>query len=130
MASQRYDIDYNLSTCVGILNIKLTKPMDIGTYRVVAENCVGQCETSGKLFVQAVPHIDETPYVNPNSFRSLDGPKFPSNLDNDDGKEKQPALIVKPLEDQECFEGETVMFICELSGNPKPVVRLLLLFVL
>ena len=122
MASQRYDIDYNLSTGIGILNIKLTKPMDIGTYRVVAENCAGKCETSCKLFVQAVPNVDETAYVNPNSFRSLDGPRNPSNYENDDGTEKQPVLIVKPLEDQECFEGETAMFICEVIGSPKPVV--------
>jgi len=35
---------------------------------------------------------------------------------------KQHTLIVNPLEDQECFEGETFMFVCDLTGNPKQKV--------
>jgi hypothetical protein len=37
MASQRFDMDYNLSTCIATLNIKVTKPVDIGSYKVLAE---------------------------------------------------------------------------------------------
>lgn len=99
--------------------------MDLGTYRVVAENCAGKCETQCKLFVEAVPDIDETAYVNPSKFKNLDGPKNPNNVGDDNDGAKQPVLIVNPLEDQECFEGETVMFICDLSGNPKPSVSIL-----
>lgn len=121
MASQRYDIEHNLSTSVGMLNIKNVKPQDIGTFRVEAENAAGKCETQGKLFVESVPDIDETAYVNPSHFRNLDGPKA-KGPGADDGGAKQPVLIINPLEDQECFEGETVMFVCDVTGNPKPVI--------
>ena len=122
MASQRCDMDYNLSTFIATLNIKNTKPLDCATYRVLAENIAGKAETSCKLFIEAVPNIDETAYVNPDSFRSLEFiPRQPLSYDSEDG-DKQPILIVKPLEDQECFEGETVSFICEIKGHPKPLV--------
>lgn len=122
MASQRLDMDYNLSTCIATLNIKVTKPIDIGVYRVVGENCVGKDETSCKLYIETVPNIDETAYVNPESFKSLDFPTKPVTYDPDDTGDKQPVLIVTPLKDQECFEGETVTFMCEVRGNPKPQV--------
>lgn len=124
MASQRVDMDYNLSTCIATLNIKLTKPFDIGKYRVVAENVAGKAETACKLFIQTVPNIDETAYVNPESFRSLENfPKAPLSYDSEDGgADVLPVIVVKPLEDKECFEGETVSFVCEVKGNPKPVV--------
>lgn len=122
MASQRCDIDYNLSTCISTLNIKVTKPIDIGTYRVFAENIAGTAETSCNLLIERVPNIDETAFVNPDSFRALEFPPKPSSADNDDTGNRQPVLIVKPLEDQECFEGETATFICEVRGNPRPEV--------
>jgi hypothetical protein len=125
MASQRLDIDYNLPTCISTLNIKLTKPIDVGRYRVVAENIIGTAETSCNLQVQRVPNIDETPYVNPESFRSLEYvPKQNQSYDSEDGGDRVPVLILKPLEDQECFEGETVTFICEVKGHPKPQVTI------
>lgn len=125
MASMRCDMDYNLSTFISTLNIKSTKPLDAATYRVHAENVAGQAETSCKLFIESVPNIDETAYVNPDSFRSLEFiPRQPSSYDSEEG-EKQPILIVRPLEDQECFEGETVTFICEVKGHPKPQVKFL-----
>lgn len=126
MASQRCDIDYNLSTCISTLNIKVTKPVDIGTYRVFAENIAGTAETSCNLLIERVPNIDETAFVNPESFKSLEFPPKSYTRDNDDGGDKQPVLIVKPLEDQECFEGETATFICEVRGNPRPEVYKLL----
>jgi hypothetical protein len=122
MASQRCDIDYNLSTYISTLNIKVTKPLDIGTYRVFAENIAGTAETTCNLFIERVPNIDETAYVNPESFRTLEFPPKPISYDTDDSGDKQPVLIVKPLQDQECFEGETATFICEVRGNPKPQV--------
>jgi hypothetical protein len=125
MASQRYDLDYNLSTCISTLNIKVTKPIDIGVYRVFAENIVGTAETTCNLFIETVPNIDNTAYVNPESFKALDFPPKPISYDTDDGGDKQPILIVTPLVDQECFEGETVTFMCEVRGNPKPQVKIL-----
>ena len=122
MASQRCDFDYNLSTFISSLNIKNTKPLDCAIYRVLAENIAGSAETSCKLFIEAVPNIDETAYVNPDSFRSLEFiPKPTLSYDSEDN-DKQPILILKPLEDQECFEGETISFICEVKGHPKPKV--------
>jgi hypothetical protein len=124
MASQRLDIDYNLSTFISTLNIKVTKRVDLGTYRVLAENIAGQAETSCKLFIQEVPNIDETAYVNPDSFRPFEYiPRPHLSYDSEDG-DKQPVIIVKPLEDQECFEGETVTFVCEVRGLPRPQVNL------
>lgn len=123
MASMRCDIDYNLVTFISTLNIKVTKPIDIGTYKVVAENIAGKCETSCQLFIQSVPNIDETAYVNPDSFKALEFiPRPSTSYDSEDG-EKQPIIILKPLEDQECFEGETITFIAELRGHPKPTVN-------
>jgi hypothetical protein len=71
MASMRCDMDYNLSTFISTLNIKSTKPLDAASYRVLAENIAGKAETSCKLFIESVPNIDETAYVNPDSFRSF-----------------------------------------------------------
>lgn len=126
MASQRIDMDYNLSTFISTLNIKVTKPIDIATYKVVAENKVGKAETSCKLFVEAVPNIDETAYVNPESFRPFDNIPLknqqPVWYDGEDG-DKQPVLILKPLSDQECFEGESVSFVAEVRGHPKPHIN-------
>ena len=123
MASQRYDIDYNLSTSVATLYIKQTKPLDIGSYRLTAENIMGKADTSCQLFVKASPNIDETAYVDPNSFRSLEANKQPTANDSDDTAEAEPVIIVKPLTDQECFEGEIATFICEVKGHPKPSVQ-------
>ncbi len=123
MASQRLDFDYNLSTFISTLNIKVTKRVDLGQYRVLAENIAGKAETSCKLFIQEVPSIDETPYVNPDSFRQLEFPLKHPYPSGDDQGEPKPALIVKPLEDRECFEGETISFICEVKGTPKPTVK-------
>ena len=123
MASQRYDIDYNLSTSVATLYIKQTKALDLGIYRIVAENIMGKADTACQLFVKASPNIDETAYVNPSSFRSLETSNKQQQPDNDEiVGEVQPAIIVKPLQDQECFEGEIATFICEVKGNPKPSV--------
>jgi hypothetical protein len=119
-------MDYNLATFISTLNIKVTKPIDIGEYKVVAENIAGRAETTCTLFVEAVPNIDETPYVNPDSFRPFEDqlgrgqPSYPED-DTDDGSDgQQPALILKPLEDRECFEGETVTFVAEVTGRPRP----------
>ena len=117
-------MDYNLGTFISTLSIKVTKPIDLGQYKVVAENIVGRAETSCKLFVEAVPNIDETAYVNPESFRPFDFIQRGQPLSNDseDG-EKQPVLILKPLENQECFEGNTITFITEVKGHPKPQIN-------
>lgn len=122
MASQRFDFDYNLSTCILTLNIKDSKRSDLGEYKVVAENIVGKADTACKLFIHEIPSIDETPYVNPDSFKQLEFPLKNQPTNDDDNANKQPALIVKPLEDRECFEGETISFSCEVRGNPKPTV--------
>ena len=122
MASKRLDIDYNLSTFISTLNIKVTRKIDIGSYRVLAENIAGMAETSCKLFVKEVPNIDETAYVNPDSFKPFEHLPKPQ-LSFEDDNEQQPVLIVKPLEDQECYEGDNVTFVCEVRGHPKPQVN-------
>ena len=161
MASQRLDIDYNLATCIATLSIKEAKqPTDVGTYHVLAENEHGRAETACQLFIEAVPNIDETAYVNPDLFRYFDGPHPPApqqqqqrtapapqslasqlkphtprqqaaannnNNNNDEDEDpnapKEPSLIVQPLRDRECFEGENVTFVCEVRGSPRPTVE-------
>jgi hypothetical protein len=78
------------------------------------------------LFVEAVPNIDETAYVNPDSFKPFDfiAKPFPLPNDDDNTGEKVPVLILRPLEDQECFEGESVSFIAEVKGTPRPQVNI------
>lgn len=124
MASQRFDIEYNLSTCVASLHIKQTKPLDIGVYRLMAENIMGKADTTCQLFVKATSNIDETAYVDPSSFRSLEVPhKHAAASDTDEIGEPQPPVIVRPLQDIECFEGEIATFVCEVKGNPKPSIH-------
>jgi hypothetical protein len=101
MASMRCDMDYNLSTFISTLNIKSTKPLDAASYRVLAENIAGKAETSCKLFIESVPNIDETAYVNPDSFRSLEFiPKPNLSYDSEDGDKKpstkKPKKSKKP----------------------------------
>ena len=123
MASQRYDIEHNLTTGICCLNIKQTKALDLGIYRLSVENLLGRADTSCQLFVKASPNIDETAYVNPNSFRSLEAPQRQPQAQTEDIGEIQPAIIIKQLTDQECYEGEIATFICEVKGNPKPSVK-------
>jgi hypothetical protein len=123
MASQRLDIDYNLSTFISTLNIRVTRKIDLGSYHVLAENIAGKVETSCKLFIKEVPNIDETAYVNPDSFKPFEYIAKPQLSFDDDG-EHEPVIIVRPLEDQECYEGDTVTFVCEVRGHPKPQVNI------
>lgn len=121
MASMRCDFDYNLLTSIATLHIKNTNLTDLATYTVVAENIAGKADTACKLTIDAVPNIDETPYVNPEIFHKLEaGPRRP--ILNEDTLTKAPFLSVKELKDQVCNEGDTVSFICEVKGYPKPEV--------
>ena len=119
MASQRHDIEHNVATSVAALSIKNAQPQDIGTYRVEAENAAGKCETQGKLFVEAVPDIDETAHVNPSLFRALDAPKGQGAA----APAQQPVLIVNPL--QAClFSGAYSSFFIFVIQSKTIVVQI------
>ncbi len=69
---------------------------DIGNYTCVVSNPAGTEKSEPNLLILKGPQEESGP--------------------------KQHTLIVNPLEDQECFESETVMFVCDLTGNPKQKV--------
>lgn len=122
MASQRYDFDYNIGSGIATLNIKASKLIDEGVYKVVAENKVGKCETECRLLINPVPNVDETPFVDPEAFLSFEqAPRI--NLPQNDDSIRQPVLVVKELKDQECNEGDTISFVCEVRGYPKPEIE-------
>ncbi len=117
----RFTTNYDLRTDIVILKIDDGRPHDVGNYRVVAENDAGKDETQCNVFVTAVPDVDETSFINPELFRNL-GQKKPNDLPEEVTLGKRPWLNVKELKDQTCHEGETVSFVCEIKGYPRPEV--------
>ena len=121
MAADRYSAFYDMYTGMVVLRIKTAFNHDKGTYKCVAKNIAGVDQTTGQLAIQLTPNIDETPYVNPDAFRSLENvPLKPA--DQGEILRREPFLVVKDLKDQDCNEGETVSFVCEVRGYPEPEV--------
>ena len=111
-------------TGMAILRIKTAFNDDIGKYTCVARNIAGEDSTTAQLLVQQTPGIDDTSYINPDALKHLEsGPKQPVAGSPDEvALNSKPWLDVRNLTDQTCREGETVSFICEIRGNPKPEV--------
>ncbi|KAL6255445.1 hypothetical protein P5V15_013781 [Pogonomyrmex californicus] len=82
---------------------------DAGIYSCTATNVVGQTETSTRVAVittdQNNSSIDESSNVT-----SIDIPYS-----------KEPLFVTKPLS-TEAIEGDTVIILCEVVGDPKPEV--------
>lgn len=117
--------DYNPGTCLATLKINGALKNDLGTYKVVAENKAGRDETACKLFVTLQPNVDETPLVNPDAFRQLDAPHHAPVKSDDEDRQKenlQPPRVVVPLSDVRLKEGDNILMVCKIVGQPKPKV--------
>ncbi|KAL0100118.1 hypothetical protein PUN28_019519 [Cardiocondyla obscurior] len=80
---------------------------DAGVYSCTATNVVGQTETSTRVAVTAIEDqsIDES--------SNVASPDIPYS--------KEPLFVTKPLS-TEAIEGDTVVILCEVVGDPKPEV--------
>lgn len=124
-AANRYTTDYDLSTNVVTLKIDNAQMNDLGTYIVLAENEAGRDQTFCSLFVQQMPGIDQRPLVNPEAFKYLDNPpNRKSGPSKDEEELLQPPVVIVPLQDLQLKEGEPVLLVCRIEGNPKPKVRI------
>ncbi len=124
-AAARYTTTYDLNSNVATLKIDNAQMNDLGTYIVLAENPAGRDQTFCSLFVQQIPGIDQRPLVNPDAFKYLENPpnKFAAPSEREDDNENaQPPVVIVPLQDLKLKEGEPVLLICKIEGNPKPKV--------
>ncbi len=87
---------YNAPRGIATLLIDNARVNDIGNYTCVVSNPAGTEKSEPNLLILKGPQEESGP--------------------------KQHTLIVNPLEDQECFESETVMFVRDLTGNLKQKV--------
>ncbi len=122
-AANRYTTNYDISSNVATLKIDNAQMNDLGTYVALGENIAGKDQTYCSVFVKEIPNIDQTPMVNPDAFRFLEGPKFNRPTETDDDNDNlQPPKVIVPLQDLELNEGEPVMLMCKIIGKPKPKV--------
>ena len=90
---------------------------------VLAENIAGKANTACKLFINFLPNIDESPYVNPEAFRLLDSPPTKPESENEPKEHFIPPKVIVPLSDARISEGENVFLVCKIDGYPKPKVN-------
>ena len=98
---------------------------DLGNYTAVAENPAGKDQTFCSVFVKLMPSIDDTPMVNPDAFKYLDHPHVHKPRDMDELENVEPPRVVVPLQDLQLKEGEPIILMCKITGNPKPKVFIL-----
>lgn len=122
--STRHTENYDLYTDIAILRIDDARLPDVGNYLVVAENEAGKDQTQCNVFVTSVPNVDETPLVNPESFRFLDLPRSKPQYESDaeDKDRLEPPRVIIPLSDVKLEEGQSVLLVCKIDGYPKPKV--------
>jgi predicted DNA-binding antitoxin AbrB/MazE fold protein len=131
-AASRYTTTYDLNSNVATLKIDNAQMNDLGTYIALAENPAGRDQTICSLFVQEIPGIDQRPLVNPDAFKYLENPqnRYAAPDKEDEGGAAQPPVVIVPLQDLTLKEGEPVLLICKIEGNPKPKVQCLFNFFL
>lgn len=124
-ASTRYTTDYDLNTLVAYLKIEDARLTDIGKYLVVAENKVGQDQTSAETFVLDTANIDDRPLINPDAFKDLEKvPTFePIEYVEDASKGKPPKFIIHLPSELKLFDGEKIRMKCKIEGYPFPKVN-------
>lgn len=85
-------------------------PSDSGVYTCVATNEVGRSELSAK--VDVIPCNAPMPYVD-NQISTASSNNLPYS--------KEPKFLKKPRSTT-AFEGDTIVILCEVIGDPKPEV--------
>ncbi|XP_067210466.1 uncharacterized protein [Linepithema humile] len=83
---------------------------DAGVYSCTATNVVGHAETSTRVAV-----------IESQDQLSIDGPLDIAITSPDIPYSKEPLFVTKPLS-TEAVEGDTVVILCEVVGDPKPEV--------
>jgi hypothetical protein len=120
-ASTRFTPDYDLYTGIVKLHISDAQMHDGGHYTAVADNDVGQDQTSCNAMVKQVPNIDRTPMVNPNAFRYLE--HIPNErVPRERAEKPTPPKVTVPLTNVKLEEGQSVVLACKIEGQPKPRV--------
>ena len=89
---------------------------------VLAENIAGKADTGCKLFIDLLPNIDESPFVNPEAFKRLDAPPVIPENDKEPKEHFIPPKVIVPLSDARISEGDKVYLTCKIDGYPKPQV--------
>ncbi|XP_039306923.1 titin isoform X3 [Solenopsis invicta] len=84
---------------------------DAGVYSCTATNIIGQAETSTKVAVTTA--IQDQLSINESSNIMITNPDILYS--------KEPLFVTKPLS-TEAIEGDTVIILCEVVGDPKPEV--------
>ncbi|XP_072764137.1 uncharacterized protein [Anoplolepis gracilipes] len=98
----------------GTVNFSLANvtARDAGVYSCTATNAVGHTETSTRVSVIADAIPDQL---------SIDGSSNVMSASPDIPYSKEPLFVTKPLS-TEAVEGNTVVILCEVVGDPKPEV--------
>lgn len=149
MASNRITSHYDMLTKRCYLQVLDTRPDDVGTYELVAENPAGQDRTKAELTIVPVSKIDQTGYVPYDKFSTLEfKPRLPSDLragvdatpfvsgeifrlleakpvnaqfaPNDE--QNVPLEVIVPLKPAVAQEGQPVILTTKIRGRPIPQV--------
>ncbi len=130
-AANRFTMVYDPFTNIAELKIDNASMGDVGSYVCLAENKAGKDQTFCSIFVQEMPNIDSRPLVNPEAFKYLDNPVKRTGRDQDvDSGPAEPPRVVIPLKNMTIKEGDPVLLVSKIVGNPKPKVsRIILIFV-
>ena len=135
-AKSKYIPDYNFYDSIAKLTIQDIRPDDEGTYKCIARNPLGEDKTSADVVVVKTSNLDQSPIMNPDSFKRLNikPTDLPPNiLENDEYF--IPPKVISPLQNIKCKEGTSIVFACKIDGNPKPevinkIVNSIVIFVL
>ncbi len=122
--SSRFTSSYDHTNGVALFKIDSTQINDFATYTAIGENAAGSANTSCKLIIGQVSHIDSSPIVNPDAFKYLEKPSTherPREDPNDVpiGSIKPPKFVV-PLTNQKLKEGTNAQLSCKVEGFPFP----------
>ena len=94
---------------------------------VLAENKAGKDQTFCKLTLKLLPNVDETAYISPDAFKSLETSPAKPERDDEDEKDKKrymPPRVIVPLTNIRISEGEPFKLECKIDGYPAPKVDL------
>jgi hypothetical protein len=150
MASNRTTPHYDMLTKRCFLQILDSRPNDVGTYELIAENSAGQDRTKTELTVVPVSKIDQTGYVPYDKFSTLEfKPRIPSDLRSGvdstpfvsgeifrlleakpineqfapEEEQHVPLEVLVPLKPAVAQEGQPVILTTKIRGRPTPQVN-------